>query len=157
VSLSFGSDSAFFDPRGDRVAADAERALEAPGARAFLVRVEDALLVGLGIAAFSGVFAVLFAALIAAVALPVVVGVAVAFELVALAVRAGQGDRDGHESILHQTITAIHSLLQKASPDAKTFLGEMLFWINKFFVEKGRIQLGDDSRAFSYAVNNLAK
>lgn len=81
--------------------AHAERALDASGAGSFLVGVEDAGFLCLAVAAFSGLFAVLFAALKAAVALPAVVGVSVAFEVVAVAVGAAQGDRDGHESILH--------------------------------------------------------
>ena len=100
MSLSFGKALAFFDPSSHGVTADTESALKTSGAGAFLVGVEDDGFFCVAVTAFSGVFAVLFVAVEAVVALPAVVGVAVAFEAVALAVRAGQGDRDGHENIL---------------------------------------------------------
>ena len=57
-------------------------------------------------------FTVLSVAFKAFVALSAVGGVTVAFEVVALAVGAGQGDalNDGHESILTKPTTAIWTL-----------------------------------------------
>ena len=68
---------------------------------------DDDVFFGFSVTAFSWVFSVLLAAVEAAVALPAVGGVAVAFEVWAVAVGAGQGDGlgDWHESILHPPIT----------------------------------------------------
>jgi hypothetical protein len=84
------------------MAVHAEGALDSSEAGAFLGGVEDDVFFSLAVTVRSGLFAVLFAALEATVALPSVFDVTVAFEVVAAAVGAGQGDRlgDWHRSIL---------------------------------------------------------
>lgn len=100
--FSLGRASAFFDPTRDGVAVHPEGALDASQAGAFLGGVEDDVFFGLAVAVRSGLLAVLSATILAVVALSAVFDVTVAFEVVAAAVGAGDGDRlgDGNQSIL---------------------------------------------------------
>jgi formylmethanofuran:tetrahydromethanopterin formyltransferase len=72
-----------------------------------LTGFKDGVLGLLSVTMLTAIFTVLSAALKAFVALSAVGGVTVAFEVVALAVGAGQGDglNDGHESILTKPTT----------------------------------------------------
>lgn len=78
----------------------AEGALQTSEARAFLAGLDDDVFFFLAVGVAASVLAVLLAAGFAAVALPAVGSEAEFDEVFAVAVWAGQGDRDGHEVIL---------------------------------------------------------
>ena len=86
----------FFNPSCDSLTTDTKRAGQTTEARAFLRGVEDGLFFFFAVGVGSWVFAVLFVAGAALVTLSAIRGKTVLDEVVALAVRAGQGDCDWH-------------------------------------------------------------